>query len=196
MPAIRTVERRPLISLGSGRFLKVEQHVVEFANGQRVDDWGWVITPEFVNVVPLLAGGRILCFRQEKYAATGLTLALPGGYLEPNEDPLLAAQRELLEETGYAGGQWTPLGSFVVDGNRGSGRGHFFLAENVEWRQPPDADDLEVLETVLLTQQEVRGALLAGEFQVMPWSLCVALALLHLDHSPSPSPSSIAPLGS
>ena len=177
---MRTVERKPLLSVGDGRFLKVEQHVVEFDNGRRVEDWGWVVTPEFINVAPVLADGRILCFRQEKYAAHGLTLGLPGGYLESGEEPLAAAQRELREETGYGGGRWTALGSYVVDGNRGNGRGHFFLAQDVQWQQPPDADDLEALEQVLLTPAEARAALLAGEFQVLPWSACLALALLRL----------------
>jgi ADP-ribose pyrophosphatase len=180
MAAMRTVARKPVLCVGDGRFLRVEEHVVEFDGGRRVDDWGWVVTPEFINIVPVLADGRVLCFRQEKYAARGLTLSVPGGYLEAGEAPLAAAQRELLEETGYGGGRWTALGSYAVDGNRGAGRGHFFLAQNVAWRQPPDADDLEALEPLLLTVPEVRAALLAGEFQVMPWSACVALALLHL----------------
>jgi ADP-ribose pyrophosphatase len=203
MPAIRTLERRPLLRVGDGRFLQVEQHVVEFGDGRRVEDWGWVVTPEFINIVPVLQDGRVLCFRQEKYAARGLTLSVPGGYLEMDEDPLAAAQRELLEETGYGGGRWTALGSFVVDGNRGAGRGHFFLAQGVEWRQPANADDLESLEPLLLTPAEVRAALLAGEFQVMPWSACVALALLHLEQTPDDSPdysplssSSMPPAGS
>ena len=198
MGQIRTLARRPVLQVGDGRFLRVEQHVVEFGNGRRVEDWGWVVTPEFVNVVPVLADGRVLCFRQEKYAvsmaqavaapglaAAGaavqpLTLSVPGGYLERGEDPLAAAQRELLEETGYGGGRWTALGAYVVDGNRGAGRGHFFLAQGVAPQQAPDADDLEALDPLLLTAAEVRAALLAGEFQVMPWSLCVALALLQL----------------
>lgn len=177
---MRTVERRPLLSVGNGRFLKVEQHVVELDDGRRIEDWGWVVTPEFINVVPVLADGRILCFRQEKYAARGLTMGLPGGYLEAGEEPLAAAQRELREETGYGGGRWTALGSYVVDGNRGNGRGHFFLAQDVFWQQPADADDLEALEPRLLTPAEARAALLAGEFQVLPWSACLALALLRL----------------
>jgi ADP-ribose pyrophosphatase len=180
MPQIQTLQRTPLLSVGNGRFLKVEQHVVTFGDGRQVDDWPWVITPDFVNVVPVLEDGRILCFRQEKYAAKGLTLGVPGGYLEEGEDPLAAARRELLEETGYSGESWTPLGTYVVDGNRGSGHGHFFLAQDVAWRQPVDADDLEQLEQVLLTRDQVCRALVAGEFQVMPWATCVALALLYL----------------
>jgi ADP-ribose pyrophosphatase len=180
MAHIRTLARTPLLTVGDGRFLKVEQHVVAFGEARRIDDWPWLVTPDFVNVVPVLADGRILCFRQEKYAAKGLTLGVPGGYLEDGEEPLAAAQRELLEETGYGGGRWTALGSYVVDGNRGAGHGHFFLAQDIVWRQPVNADDLELLAPLLLHRAEVQTALLAGEFQVLPWAACVGLALLHL----------------
>lgn len=180
METIRTLRRSPLLTVGDGRFLRVEQHAVQFADGTVIEDWPWLITPEFVNIVPILADGRILCFRQAKYAADGLTLGLPGGYLEPGEDPLVAARRELLEETGCTALHWTALGSYVVDANRGNGRAHFFLATSVAWQQPKDADDLEELETVVLSVDEVRAALAAGEFKVLPWAACVALALLQL----------------
>ena len=163
-----------------GRFLKVEQHVVEFDDGRRVEDWGWVVTPEFINVVPVLADGRILCFRQEKYAAQGLTLGLPGGYLETGEEPLAAAQRELREETGYAAPDWTSLGSYAVDGNRGAGVGHLFLARGARRVAEIDADDLEDQELLLLTRAQVADALDRGEFKVLSWATAVALALLRL----------------
>jgi ADP-ribose pyrophosphatase len=180
MSHIRTLQRTPLLTVGNGRFLRIEQHVVEFGDDRRIDDWAWVVTPDFVNVVPVLPEGRILCFRQEKYAAQGLTFSVPGGYLEDGEDPLAAAQRELREETGYGGGRWTALGTYSVDGNRGVGHGHFFLAEDVTLQGPVHVDDLEPLEPLLLTRAEVQAALLGGEFQVMPWTACVALALLRL----------------
>lgn len=179
METIRTLARRPLLTVGAGRFLVVEQHTVQFADGTVIDDWPWLITPEFVNIVPILTDGRILCFRQAKYAAHGLTLGIPGGYLEPGEDPLACAQRELLEETGCAAAQWTKLGDYVVDANRGNGRAHFFLATGVQWQQPIDADDLEELETLFLSVDEVRAALAAGEFKILSWAACIALALLH-----------------
>lgn len=181
MKLLRTLERRPLLTVGDGRFLVVESHTVLFPDGRIVEDWGWVITPEFINVVAVTDDGKFLCFRQPKYAVNGLTLGIVGGYIEPGEDPLAAAQREMLEETGYTAPTWRALGAYAVDGNRGAGTAHFFLATGAKWQQPIKADDLEEQELLLLSRNEVEEALQAGEFKVLPWAACVALALLVLE---------------
>ena len=177
---LRTLDRRPLLTVGDGRFLVVESHTVAFPDGKVVEDWGWVITPDFINVVAVTKSGEFICFRQPKYAVQGLSLGIVGGYIEKGEYPLAAAQREMLEETGYIASDWQALGSYVVDANRGAGKGHFFLATGAEWRQPIDADDLEEQELLLLSRVEVEQALRAGEFKVLPWAACVAMALLTL----------------
>lgn len=92
---------------------------MELPTGQIIDDWQWIITPDFINVVLITEAGEFVCFRQTKYAVDGVSLAIVGGYLEEGEDPLDAAKREVLEETGYSAPNWTPLGSYAVDGNRG-----------------------------------------------------------------------------
>lgn len=162
------------------KWLTVENHRVALPDGRVIDDWAWLITPDFVNVVVVTAEGKFLCFRQTKYAVRDTTLAVVGGYLEPGEDPLLAAQRELLEETGYVAAEWTALGCYAVDGNRGCGQAHLFLATGARWVQPIHADDLEEQELLLLSHAEISAALYAGEFRVVSWSTAVALALLRL----------------
>ncbi|MDI9547322.1 MAG: NUDIX hydrolase [Chloroflexota bacterium] len=177
----RTQARQTVLQAGNGRFLKVEYHTVELPDGQVIEEWPWLITPDFVNVVAETAAGEYICFRQTKYAVEGVSLAVTGGYLEPGEDPLTAAQRELLEETGYVAAEWIDLGKYAVDGNRGAGTAHLFLARGAEWRQPIDADDLEEQELLLLTRAEMRAALQRGEFKVLPWATAVALALCRQD---------------
>jgi ADP-ribose pyrophosphatase len=177
----QTLARRRVLQAGDGRFLRVEYHTVQLPDGRIIEDWPWLDTPSFVNVVAETDDGRFICFRQSKYAAEGITLAIPGGYLEPDEEPLAAIQRELLEETGYVADEWHFLGRFAVDGNRGNGFAHLFLARRARYSQPINADDLEEQELRLLTRDELAAALAAGEIKVLPWVANVALALAQLD---------------
>jgi ADP-ribose pyrophosphatase len=124
--------------------------------------------------------GQFLCFRQTKYGVEGTSLAPVGGYLEPGEDPLTAAQRELLEETGYQASDWMDLGHYRVDGNRGAGIAYLFLARGARWVAKIQADDLEEQELLHLSRTEIEAALAAGDFKVLAWATVVALALRHM----------------
>jgi ADP-ribose pyrophosphatase len=147
-----------------GHWLTVENHKVELPDGQIINDWSWVITPDYVNVVTIMDDGRFVAFRQVKYGVEGVALAPVGGYLEPGETPLDAAKRELREETGCEAENWLDLGQYRVDGNRGAGTAH--------------ADDLEDQELILMSRAEVETALAAGQFKVLAWTTAIALALL------------------
>ena len=161
-------------------FLTLEIHTVELPDGRVISGWPWVIAPDYINVVALTREGQYLVFRQVKYGVEGESLAPVGGYLEPGEQPLAAARRELLEETGYEAPCWTPLGQYRVDGNRGLGMAYFFLAEGAVRVASPEADDLEEQELLLLTRPEIDAALETGRFKLLPWAAIMALAMLHL----------------
>jgi 8-oxo-dGTP pyrophosphatase MutT (NUDIX family) len=175
----RTHSRRKVFE--TGKWLSVELRQVESPSGHIIEDWPWVKTPDYVNVVPVNEAGEFLCFRQDKYAFDQLTLAPVGGYIEPGEDPLPAAQRELLEEMGCCAEQWLPLGSYWVDPNRGVAVGHLFLALGVRKVTERNADDLEQQELLRLTRDEVEAALDAGEFKVLAWAANMTMALRALD---------------
>jgi ADP-ribose pyrophosphatase YjhB (NUDIX family) len=161
-------------------WLLVENHTVELPDGRLIPDWPWVITPDYVNVVAVTADGRFLCFRQVKYGVEGTTLGIVGGFVEDGEEPRAAAHRELLEETGYESTDWGHLGSYRVDPNRGVAMGHLYLARQVRYMVPPNADDLEEQELLLLTRAEMEAALGKGEFKVLAWAASVAFALRQL----------------
>lgn len=73
-----------------------------------------VRTPGAVVIVPLTANHQIRLVKQYRSAADKWVLELPAGTLTPGEDPLKAAARELLEETGDQATTWQPLGGFYT----------------------------------------------------------------------------------
>jgi ADP-ribose pyrophosphatase len=166
--------------LDHGKFLSVENHVVKLPDGHIISDWPWVIIPSATIVLAVTEDEQFLCFRQTKYAVEGTCLAPVGGMLEPNETPLEAGQRELLEEMGYASENWISLGSHLLDPNRGIATMHLFLALNAKKVAEPDSDDLEDQELVILSRKEIEQALCVGEFRILAWSAVVAMSLNYL----------------
>lgn len=177
----KTLARRKILDLG--KYLVVESHTVELPDGRVIADWPWVITPDFVNIVAVTDSGQFPCFRQTKYGVEGESLAAFGGFIEPGEDPLKAAQRELYEEAGYQSDDWISLGQFRVDGNRGAGMAHFYLARGARFIGQAASDDLEEQRLVLMERAEVEEALAAGQFKALPWVACVLLALKYQDRN-------------
>lgn len=175
----KTLSRRTI--LNQGKYLIVENHTIELPDGHVITDWPWLITPDYVNVLATTDEDEFLCLRQTKYAVDGTSLASVGGYLEPGEEPLAAARRELLEETGYQASEWIDLGHYVVDGNRGAGTAHLFLARGARPVVEPNPDDLEELQLLRLNRSELETALAAGEFKLISWAAVVMLALRYVD---------------
>jgi ADP-ribose pyrophosphatase len=179
MQSWKTISRHTIIH--KPPFLVVENHIVELPDGRVIPDWPWIITPDFVNVVAITEEDTFLCFRQTKYGIEGTSLAPVGGFIEPNEKPLAAAQRELREETGYEALEWSDLGHYRVDPNRGAGTGYLWLARKAHKVMEPHADDLEEQILLQFDRREVEQALERGEFKVMSWAASMAMALFYLN---------------
>jgi ADP-ribose pyrophosphatase len=179
MQTWKTISRKPL--LNHSKYLNVEAHTIELPNGRIIENWPWVIKPDYVNVLAQTEEGHFLCFRQTKYAVKGTSLAPVGGYVEPGEEPLTAAKRELMEEMGLEASQWVSLGSFVVDANHGPGMGHLYLARNARKVKEANADDLEEQTLVRMTRTELETALTKGEFKVLAWATTIALGLRYFN---------------
>jgi ADP-ribose pyrophosphatase len=177
----KTTNRRTVLQ--NGKFLTVEYHTVELPDGTIINDWSWVVTPDFINAVVIDEQDNFVLFRQGKYAYDGMSLAPVGGYIEPGEDPLEAAKREVLEELGYAADQWVDLGSYRVDANRGAGTGYAYLALGARHVGKGLSDDLEEQELLILPRAEIEAALFRREFKALAWANLVALSLLYLNRN-------------
>ena len=159
---------------------------VALPDGQRIENFHRIEAPDFVIIFPLADDGRVLALRGYKHGAGHVMLQLPAGYLDrANESPLACAQRELLEETGHTASEWQALGRVSVDGNRGFGHAHLFLARGLCAVAAPDAGDLETLVVEWLDLDELRRHWRAGEFDNTAATALIGLALDVLDRQES-----------
>ena len=92
-----------------GKFLKMKKDIVSLPDGKEAYR-EYLVHPGAVAIVPILDDGRIILERQFRYPINQAVIEIPAGKLELGEDPLLCAQRELLEETGYSATHWEYLG--------------------------------------------------------------------------------------
>jgi ADP-ribose pyrophosphatase len=129
-------------------------------------------------VFPLTEAGEVVLVRQYRPAIEMVELGLPAGLVEEGEEPLIAARRELSEETGYAGGAWELLGVVASSPSLKDNWAHLFLARDVERTAPPQPDEHERVEVVLVPVGELLTKISAGEIVS---SSGVAAALLALN---------------
>lgn len=92
-------------------------------------DFVVVSAPDWVNVIALTPGDRIVLVRQFRFGIDEFSLEIPGGVMEPGEDPVAAGLRELREETGYTGAPAKLLGTVHPNPAIQSNRCHFVLVE-------------------------------------------------------------------
>ena len=117
---------------------------------------------DWVNVIALTRDDRVVLIRQFRVGTSAIELEIPGGMVDPGEEPRAAAERELREETGYVASSWRHLGVVrpnpAIQGNRL----HTFLALDAEPRDTPTFDEGEVCETELRPLDEVTTMLRDG----------------------------------
>lgn len=88
-----------------GSFLKVSRDHVTLPNGA-VATREYIRHPGAVVILPILDDGRVLLERQFRYPMGKVFIEFPAGKIDPGEEPLACAKRELQEETGYTATDW------------------------------------------------------------------------------------------
>jgi ADP-ribose pyrophosphatase len=164
--------------LSATPWIAVYQEEVQLPSGRVLDDFYRVVLPNFAVVVALTSKQELVMVRGYKHGLGQVVLSVPAGYMEQGEAPLAAAQRELLEETGYAAAQWKDLGSYVVDGNRYCNTMHLFLAKDAKWVKPCQIDETEEVQVELVSSRWVVEAIRKGEIHHLVTVSAVATALI------------------
>ena len=143
-----------------GGVIRVEDMAVELPDGTLAQR-DIVRHPGGVGVVALTDEGLVPLVRQYRAPFDRVTVEIPAGKLEPGEDPLEAARRELVEETGYAAGELTPLVSVAPSPGYTDEVVRVYLARDLAFTaQHTDGD--EFLNVDLVPLGEVRAAVLSG----------------------------------
>ena len=127
-------EEKPLESelIYNGKILKVYKDSVEISDGHKsfrevVRHSGGVVVVAFKNE------NTILMVKQFRYPLGKTMLELPAGKLEKDENPLLAAQRELEEETGYCANTWKSLGFINTSPGYSDEKLYLYLAQDLHY---------------------------------------------------------------
>jgi ADP-ribose pyrophosphatase len=114
-----------------GRVITVTTDEVVLPNGHRAQ-LEVVQHPGGAAAVAIDAQDQICLLRQYRYVAGGWIWELPAGKLEPNEPPLITAQRELVEEAGVSAREWQSLDSVLSSPGVFGEVLHLFLATGIE----------------------------------------------------------------
>ena len=133
---------------------------------------------DYVTVLALTPQGRIPLVRQYRPAVDAFTLELPSGLLEPGEEPIETANRELQEESGWNARRIEPLAVLRPDVGRLGNRLWVFFADGLEpCSRPGDPD--EEIERVELAPEELVETIRSGEFVHAPHLAVLMLGVLH-----------------
>ena len=128
-------------------------------DGEVIPEYYGIEMPHYTAVFAVTEDQKIMVLRCYRHAIGEVTLTIPGGMIEGDESPLEGIKREFLEETGYVAKEWKSLGAFVGNSTRGCGTYHLFFASGAHYVQEPHSGDLEELELLLWTVDDVEKAI-------------------------------------
>lgn len=132
---------------------------VQLPNGTIHPEFYILEYPDWINVIAITSEGKFVMVEQYRHGLKDVFVELVAGVVENGEDPLEAARRELLEETGYGNGHWELM--TVISANPGSMTNltHSYLAVGVEPLSEQHLDATEDIAVRLLDEEEVRQML-------------------------------------
>ncbi len=123
----------------------------------------FIDTADWVNIVPITPDNELVCIRQFRHGNEEITLEIPGGMVDPGEDPAVSAARECLEETGYQCNVVDSLGVLAPNPALFNNSVHTFVARDVTAVADIANTATEHTEVELVPLKEVPHKLVSGE---------------------------------
>lgn len=134
------------------RVFDVARQIYRHPARTREQEFVVINAPDWVNVLALTPEHHLVLVRQFRFGINDFSVEIPGGVMEPGEDPVTAGLRELREESGYVGTKARLLGSVHPNPAIQSNRCHLVLVEDarataeLEW--DPDEEMAVLTEPV------------------------------------------------
>lgn len=144
------------------RWLNLRRDRVMTGRGVTIDEFHVLEYPSWACTCCVTTDGQLVLIRQYRHGVGRVTLELPAGVIESTETPLAGAKRELLEETGFASDQWTPLTSLAPEPARHTNLAHCFIASAATEVDKPTLDDAEDLRVETVPLSDVRRLIDSG----------------------------------
>ena len=136
---------------------------VQLPTGVIIDEYYVLEYPDWVNTIAITKDGKFVFVRQYRYAIGKTVNELCAGVVEKGEDPMDAAKRELMEETGFGGGNWQNWMTISANPSTHTNLTHCYLATDVEPLGKQHLDQGEDLEPRIFSREEVLDMLQKGE---------------------------------
>jgi 8-oxo-dGTP pyrophosphatase MutT (NUDIX family) len=159
---------------------KVRQDTVQLPNGKILDDYFVSVRDDVAIVFPITSDGKIITVTQYKHGASEIVTELPAGFFNRDEQPLIAAKRELAEETGFESRKWTLLAKTRDNPTKDSNQFYLYLAENCEPTGTQDFDENEDISVESHTPQEILTMIHNGTIHVHSMITIIYLAFKKL----------------
>lgn len=133
-------------------------------NGEPMEPYYVFEFSDWVNVLPVTKEGKVVLVKQYRYGLGTWSIEVPGGIMDPHEtNPLEAAKRELLEETGYSCGQIEEVAVVAANPATQNNRLYCYLATDCELTHEQSFDDNEEIELILVSVEELKEMLRKNE---------------------------------
>jgi len=145
-------------------WLTARRDHVRLPSGVEMKNFYVLEYPEFCNVIAITPEGKFLMERQYRHAQQYVGYEIPAGCVEKGEDPMEAAKRELYEETGFTGGEWSHFMTVSPNAGACTNYSHTFLAKGVKPTSSQHLEQTEDIKVCLLSLDEVRDLLLHDGF--------------------------------
>jgi ADP-ribose pyrophosphatase len=117
----------------------------------------------WVNIVAVTEEGKFVICEQYRCGSDRVTLEIPGGAIDPGEDPKVAAARELEEETGYTSDELIHIGTVEPNPAFQTNLCHTYLAKNCKKTKEQNLDPFEEINVHEFSREEIDQKLSSGE---------------------------------